>query len=97
MEKISLEINEGIKSSFIYKEYLFWKSKVEADEVLIELKNQIDSLKDVICKTRDNQLIDEYYLKENEYKKNPAVEQYLICKENLNELLKSIVDILSLK
>ena len=96
MEEIAAKINEEIKNSNVYKEYIFLKEKIEKNEYLANLNNELEMLKKEICSSKNEALVDLYYKKETEYKSNPIVKDYVRCKESLNELLKDIVDILSL-
>jgi cell fate (sporulation/competence/biofilm development) regulator YlbF (YheA/YmcA/DUF963 family) len=96
MDNLASKINEEIKNSDVYKEYMYYKISVEKDEKLMTLKTNLDALKNSICASRDEVLVDEYYKKENEYKNNPLMKDYIRSKEQLNDLLKDIVDILSL-
>ena len=96
MDNLASKINKEIKNSDVYKEYVYYKTSVEKDEKLITLKLELDALKKSICASRDEVLVDEYYNKENEYKNNPLMKDYIRSKEQLNDLLKDIVDILSL-
>ena len=96
MEKIAVKINEEIKESNLYKEYLLLKEKVENDKYLSNLKETMENLKQNICKSKDEELTASFYEVEREYKNNPLVKDYLLVKEELNVLLKDIADILSL-
>ena len=96
MDNIANKINEEIKNSDVYKEYVYYKTSVEKDERLMALKTELDDLKKNVCASRDDRLVDEYYKKENEYKNSPLMKDYMRSKDQLNDLLKDIVDILSL-
>ena len=95
METIANKINEGIKNSDVYKEYLFYKDKVENDQELIDIKRKLEMLKKEVCKDRDSAKVEQYYSLEKKYESNSIVKEYLNCKERLNYLLKSIADILT--
>ena len=96
MDELAQKINEEIKKSNIYKNYVSLKEKIENDSKLVVIKDKLESIKKETCKSRDNKLINEYYELEKEYKNNIIVKEYLKSKEELNDLLKDIVDILSL-
>lgn len=96
MEQLADTINKEIKDSFIYKRYLYLKKEIDENKELKSLKDELEKLKNVICKSKDKELVDLYYEKEKSYKKHPLVEEYLCVKEEVNDLLKDIVDILSL-
>ena len=96
MEELANQINEEIKGSTLYKNYLLIKEKVESDERLRAIKSELELLKKEICKSKNKELLDEYYAKEKEYLNNPFVKEYLDLKAELKELFKEIVDILSL-
>lgn len=96
MEKTATRLNEEIKNSDVYKEYVHYKSFVENDEKLLSLKRELDELKKSICASHNEDLVDQYYNKEKEYKNSPLMKDYIRSKEQLNDLLKDIVDILSL-
>lgn len=97
MEKIAQKINEEIKKSYVYQEYLRLNKLIESDDDLISIKKEMSALKGKICKGRDEQLLQEYYELEKQYKNNIMVKEYLRSKEELNDLLKDVVDILSVK
>lgn len=96
MEELAGMINEKIKESAIYKEYLFYREKLEKDEGLAELKNKLDEMKKLICKDKDDNMIKQYYELEKCYKSNLVVSSFLKAEEELKSLLGNIVDILSL-
>jgi hypothetical protein len=96
MEELANRINEEIKNSTLYKNYLSLKEKVENDSYLKVMKNELELLKNEICKSKNKDLLDEYYDKEKEYLNNSFVKEYLDIKAQLKELFKEIVDILSL-
>ena len=96
MEELSLIINERIKTSSVYKNYKYFKSVVAENEELSDLRSKMQELKNVICKNRNQNLVDEYYLLEKQYKNNSLIKQYEECKKDLEDLLKEMVDILSL-
>ena len=96
MEELANKINEEIRKSALYKNYLLIKNKIESDERLNSKKCELEELKKEICKSKNKDLLDEYYKKEKEYLNNPFVKEYLDLKAELKDLFKEIVDILSL-
>ena len=95
MEELSLIINSKIKENYIYKKYIELKEKIENDEALMNIKSELDCLKNEICKSKESSLVDEYYKLEKEYQNHHLVKEYLVYKEELNVLLKDIANILS--
>lgn len=96
MEGLAKRINEEIKNSKLYKNYILVKRKVDGDEKLNSLKKELECLKKEICKSKNQELLDTYYAKEQEYFSNPFVKEYSELKAELKDLLTEIVDILSL-
>ena len=96
MEENANKINEEIKKSVVYKEYIYYKDCVKKSEYLMSLKVELDDLKKRICVNKDEKLLNEYYDKEKQYKNDLLIQEYINSKEQLNDLLKDIVDILSL-
>lgn len=96
MEELSKILNEKIKKSNLYKEYVFYKNQVDSSEMICKQKNELERLKKRICKEKKEEDIDLYYKLEKEYKSNLLVKEYLNIKEQLYDLLKDIVDILAL-
>ena len=97
MDNIAKEINELIKNSDVYNNYLICKRSVEGHQELNELKNKLDELKKSNCKNSSEELIDEYYIIEKKYKSHPLVKEYESSKKEVYELLMSVSDILSFK
>jgi len=97
MDKIAKDINEGIKNSSVYRQYLICKSNVENNEYLNSLKVRMEELKSLNCKGKDEKFIDEYYELEKKYMNNILVKEYEDSKKEMYELLKDISDILSFK
>ena len=95
MEEIAENINYQIKSSILYKRYVFLKNEIENDEFLIKTKEKMENLKKEMCKTKNIEC-DEYYKLEKEYNSQPVVKEFLCCKDEIYDLLKDIADILSL-
>ena len=96
MEQLAKDINNKIKQSNLYKEHLFYKNQVESNEEIIKQKEVLEDLKKKICKDKNENDVEEYYKVEKEYKSNLVVKEYFKSKEELYNLLKDIVDILSL-
>ena len=80
----------------MYKKYSLLKEKLDNDENLKRLKEEIEQLKSKVCQSKNEEDVNRYYEIENVYKSNPVVKEYLCVKEELHNLLKEIVDILSL-
>ena len=95
MEDLAFKINEAIQNSVEYKEYIRLKNRVEKDNDLVLKKEELEKIKKDICSNRNQELLDVYYQKEQEYKNNYIVKDYLRSQEILKELFKEIVDILS--
>jgi len=96
VDKIAKEINEDIKRTEIYKNYLICKENLEKNEYLNELKTTLEIIKNINCKDKDEKLISDYYEIEKEYKSNILVKEYEKSKDDVYSLLKEISDILSL-
>ena len=97
MENLAIKINECIKNSEIYKSYIKCKNSLESNAELVNIKNNMELLKKEICKDKNNNLTEEYYILEKKYKDNVLVKEYERCKAELSCLLSDISDILSLK
>lgn len=95
MDELSNKINQEIKKSAIYNDYVKLKKTIENDSYLADIKKRLQELKNEVCRTKDNSLINEYYELEKEYKSNSLVKDYLAVKDELNCLLKDIANILS--
>jgi len=96
MDDLSIKINKEIKNSELYKKYSLLKGKINDDVELIKLREEMESLKLKVCKSKCAEAVNHYYDVENMYKSNPVVKEFLAIKEELHTLLKEIVDILSL-
>ena len=70
MEKLAKEINEDIKKTDIYKNYLICKKNVEYNEYLNGIKETLEKIKNTNCKVKNEDLISDYYELEKEYKSN---------------------------
>ena len=97
MKEKAQKINSLIKESKEYQLYKNLKNKIDEDQHLKSLSDRMNSLKKVICKDRNDDLLKEYYDLEKEYKSNPLVADLESVQMDLNNLFKDIVDILSLK
>lgn len=97
MEDLAQKINLLIKDSVAYKEYAFYKKKIEENDELNYLKSELDSLKKKNCKDKNEEFINDYKKIEKEYKNNVLVQKYERAKEELVMLLEDICDILSFK
>lgn len=97
MEDIAKEINDLIKNSELYNNYLICKKNLEQNRELIELENRLENLKKKNCKNKNEDLINEYYLLEQKYKGHPLVKEFENLKKDVYELLVSVSDILSFK
>lgn len=97
MEEIAGEINRLIKNCKLYKRYLECKNNVESNENLKKLQIKMKELKDVNCKSSNDDLIEEYYELEKIYMSNILVKEYESSKREIYNLLSEISDILSLK
>lgn len=95
MEELSKIINHKIKESDLYKEYIFYKNQIDNNEIICKQKEELECLKNRVCKGRKEEDVNEYYKLEKEYKSHLIVKEYLRVKEELYDLLKDIVDILS--
>lgn len=97
MDKTAKEINEAIKNSAMYKRYLSSKENVNTNKFLVELKNQMQELKNLNCKNSNDELVKKYYELENEYYNHILVKEYKESSEEVFLLMRDISDILSLK
>lgn len=97
MDKLAIEINNAIKDSFEYKQYLKAKENLNKNEHLLELKNKIQLIKNEVCKNSNDALIDEYYSLDKKYREHILVKEYEKCKEEVYLLISEISDILSVK
>ena len=97
MDKLANEINTAIKNSFEYKRYLKAKEKLNKNEYLLEIKNEIQLIKNEVCKKSNDDLIDEYYSLDKKYREHILVKEYDKCNEEVYLLISDICDILSLK
>lgn len=95
MEEIAKKINNQIKSSIEYQEYSRLKNSLKEDTNLNSIKKELEELKQNICSSKNEKLVEVYYLKEQEYKNHYLVKDYLRSQQLLKELFKEIVDILS--
>lgn len=97
MEKVAKQINEMIKSSDVYVRYINSKELVDKSSDLVKLASEMKRVKDINCKVKNEDLIDEYYRLENEYNSHILVKEYKKNKDELYMLLKEVSDILSFK
>lgn len=97
MEKLAKQINEMIKSSDVYKRYINSKEIIDNNSELVQLSSEMKRIKDINCKDKSEDLIDEYYKLENEYNSHILVKEYKKNKDEFYMLLKEVSDILSFK
>lgn len=97
MEELASKINALIKESLTYKVYLEYKNKVEEDKSLKVLRDEMAHLKKELCKAKNDKLLGEYNELEKEYRSNAIVKEYEKSREKMENLLRNITDILSLK
>lgn len=97
MEKFAKSINNALKESSTYKHYLNCKKNVESNRALKKIKSKMEELKKKNCKSRDADLINEYYALERKYMESILVKEYESSKREMYCLLSEIGDILSLK
>lgn len=97
MKKLAEQINEMIKSSDTYKRYIKSKEIVDKDENLIAISREMKRIKDLNCKGKNENLIDKYYILEQEYNNHILVKEYKKNKDELHSLLMEVSDILTFK
>lgn len=97
MKKLAKQINEMIKSSDTYKRYIRSKEIVDKNEDLAAVLREMKRIKDLNCKGKNEELIDEYYKLEKEYNSHILVKEYKKNKDELHSLLREVSDILTFK
>ena len=97
MNELAEIINDSIKRSNVFKMYVTSKENLENNDKLNDLKNRMDSLKKENCRSKNQQLIDEFYELEQEYNNHVLVRMHKSCVSELYSLLGDISDILSFK
>lgn len=97
MKKLAEQINEMIKSSDTYKRYIRSKEIVDKNEDLAAVLREMKRIKDLNCKRKNEELIDEYYKLEKEYNSHILVKEYKKNKDELHSLLREVSDILTFK
>lgn len=95
-------LNEQLKSSNEAKEYFMLKEKLENDEFINSLLITIKETQKEAKQSLENKDIETYKIKvatleilKKEFINNPLVNNYIVCKEQLHQTLKQIVDIIS--
>lgn len=77
------------------KEYFYLKSQIQNNEELLGLDKNIKDLQRKLCKNSKNKdLIDEYRSALNSYNSHPLVVNFNRVKEEVNDLLRMIKEIL---
>lgn len=97
MDKIASDINNLIKNSVQYKNYVCSQNVINKSVELKKLKEKMQELKNTNCKERNDNLINEYYVLEKQYNEDRCVKEYQEARSELYDLIVDICDILSLK
>ena len=95
LEKTAKQINDLILSNPLVKEYLALKDEVENDPSLSKIREELDSMRKVICKDK-SMSSDEYYELLSVYKEDKRIARLEYLNDEIKGLIVEISDILSL-
>lgn len=102
MNSLAKEINDELKNSNEAKEFFKIKNAILNDKYLNDLLNTIKRTQNEMKDFLKNNQIDEYkksksYLEilKDEFINNPLINNYIVCKNELESLLLQVVTIIS--
>ena len=95
IERISLMINEMIKDTLEYKEYIKNKNLLNDNGKLSSLRVNLEKLKHLMCKCDDEDIKREYSLARAEYDNSALVINFKISEDKLNCLIRKIIEDIS--
>lgn len=102
MNNLAKELNESLKDLPESKEYFNLKEQLEKDEYINSLLNVIKQTQKESQECLKNNDIANYKIKvatletlKQEFINHPLINNYLVCKQQVEATLKQIVDIIS--
>lgn len=102
MNSLAKEINDELKNSNEAKEFFKIKNAILNDKYLNDLLNTIKKTQNEMKDYLKNNQIDDYkkaksYLEilKDEFMNNPLINNYIVCKNELESLLLQVVTIIS--
>lgn len=102
MTNLASKLNDALKNTNEAKEYFKLKERLKKDSYINELLKVIKQTQDESKQCLKNNDLTNYKIKQKslellkeEFLNNPLVNNYIVCKHELEQLLNQIVDILS--
>ncbi len=95
IERVSLLINEGIKDTLEYKEYIRNKHLLETNEKLICLRDNLEKMKHLMCTCSDECIRDEYTKAREEYDSSALVVNFKISEAKINDVIRDLIEDIS--
>ena len=95
IERVSLMLNDRIKDTLEYKEYIKNKMLLDGNEKLSSLRINLEKLKHLMCKCDDKSIRDEYSSARVEYDNSALVVNFRISEDKLNRLIREIIEDIS--
>lgn len=95
LEKVSTLLNENIKETVEYKEYIRNKELLESNSRLKSLRVNLEKLKHLMCTCDDKSIRDEYTSAREEYDSSPLVVNFKISEEKLNVVIRGLIEEIS--
>ena len=88
-------LNEKIKDTLEYKEYIKNKMLLDGNEKLSSLRVNLEKLKHLMCKCDDENIRCEYSSARVEYDNSALVVNFKISEDKLNHLIREIIEDIS--
>ena len=102
MTNLALLLNESLKESNEAKEYFLLKEALEKDEYVTSLLKCINETQKEAKECLANNDLSNYKIKvlmletlKQEFINHPLINNYMVCKEAMYQVLQEVVDILS--
>ncbi len=99
LENVLKEVKTALLNEEVVKEYFFLKEQIEQDEELLNLKKEINILQKKLCqkvkdKAKDEDLKKTYASLKEKYDNHPLIMNFSKVSQEVNDILKTIKDIL---
>ena len=89
-------LNDKIKDTLEYKEYIKNKNLLDNDERLSSLRVNLEKLKHLMCKCDDKEIRDEYTKARSDYDTSVLVTNFRISEDKLNCLIRGLIEDISI-
>ena len=104
MTNLAKKLNEELKNTKEAKEYFALKEKLSNDEYINKLLEVIKQTQNESKECLKNNDLENYKIKQQtlnvlkeEFLNNPLINNYIVCKNELEQILNQIVSILSVE